>query len=368
MKVTIIGGGNIGTAIACYLPKNVEVVIISSKPRIWNNILTYTDKVTKESYESKIDLVTNDYKEAINNSDVIFITHPSFLIEDTINSISPYLKESAIVGIVPGTGGAEFYCQKLRSRSITVFGTDRVPCVSRVESYGKSVIASKKDQIRLATIPSSKCSEVASTISKLLGLQIKPIDNYLTVTLTPSNPILHTSRLYTMITNNPSGEWKENVYFYKDWDNDASEVMLKCDEELHKICNSLDKLDMSGVISLKEHYNVNSTDECTAKIKSIETLGHILSPMVEKSGAYIIDKESRYFTEDIPYGLVIIKGFAVICKVNTPQIDRMLEWFQEYNGKEYFVDGIFNGKDLKCTSAPQQFGIDTLERIYNFYN
>ena len=48
--------------------------------------------------------------------------------------------------------------------------------------------------------------------------------------------------------------------------------------------------------------------------------------MKEVEGGWIPDFESRYFTEDFPYGLRIIKDLSTKYKVETPVIDKVDAW------------------------------------------
>ena len=64
-------------------------------------------------------------------------------------------------------------------------------------------------------------------------------------------------------------------------------------------------------------------------------------------------------TEDIPYGLAVIRGIAEIVKVETPNIDKVLTWCQEKMHKEYQLQG----KDIASSRAPQRYGFTTLESI-----
>ena len=62
-------------------------------------------------------------------------------------------------------------------------------------------------------------------------------------------------------------------------------------------------------------------------------------------------------TEDIPYGLVVIRGIAEIVGVETPNIDKVLLWSQEKMGKEYLVNSKIQGKDVEKSRAPQRNGL-----------
>ena len=369
MKISFIGAGNIGLSMACYIPLEHEIVIHSSKPTGWEKEILYIDKVTNEQFTRSIDCVTDQYEIAVKDADVIFITHPAFMLESTIKKIAPYLKKGAKVGVVPGTGGAEFFAHHILEKGAFFFGMDRVPCVARIKEYGASVIASKKTKTRLAAIPQNKTEEIATLVSNLLGMEIEPLANFLVVTFTPSNPIVHTSRLFAMLENYEEGKttWKENVPFYAEWDDRASEMLIGCDNELQLVCESLEKMDMKGVIPLTEHYEIKTISELTNKIRNIETMKHILSPMIKQNEEYIIDKNSRYFSEDFPYGLCVLKGYAVICDVKTPFMDQILKWYENFDDAEYFVDDAFIGKSLEKAAIPQNFGINNKEQVYAFY-
>ena len=80
-------------------------------------------------------------------------------------------------------------------------------------------------------------------------------------------------------------------------------------------------------------------------------------------GKFLPDFTYRYMTEDIPYGLVVIRGIAEIVGVKTPNIDKILTWSQEKMGKEYLVNSKLQGKDVFTSRAPQRYGFTTLESI-----
>ena len=82
-----------------------------------------------------------------------------------------------------------------------------------------------------------------------------------------------------------------------------------------------------------------------------------------EDGKFMPDFTHRYMTEDVPYGLVVIRGVAEIVGVQTPNIDKVLKWCQEKTGKEYLVNSKLQGKDVASTRAPQRYGFTSLESI-----
>jgi hypothetical protein len=105
----------------------------------------------------------------------------------------------------------------------------------------------------------------------------------------------------------------------------------------------------------------------TAKIKSIESLKNIKSPMLETKDGFVIDWNSRYFQSDFPQGLIIIKSIAKIVNTSSPNIDRVIMWYQKCTGlKFYNEDGSF-GKDIVLCNIPQNYGIHTPIDLIRFY-
>ena len=82
-----------------------------------------------------------------------------------------------------------------------------------------------------------------------------------------------------------------------------------------------------------------------------------------EDGKFVPDFTHRYMTEDVPYGLVVIRGIAQIVGVQTPKIGKVLKWCQEKMGKEYLVNSKLQGKDVASSRAPQRYGFTSLESI-----
>lgn len=44
----------------------------------------------------------------------------------------------------------------------------------------------------------------------------------------------------------------------------------------------------------------------------------------------LLNTKSRFFTEDVPYGLCVLKAIADLFKVSVPHIERILKWHQKF--------------------------------------
>lgn len=370
MKVTIIGGGNVGTLLCGELSsKGHEVYLYTSSPEKWNEEITVNDRDTGKCYSSKIAKISNNLEECVKARDIIIVTFPSYIQKELIEKFEKINLKDTILCFYPGLGGSELRCEKLLNNNVTICGPQRIKSVVRLDEYGKSVHTSGARKLMvLGCIPQKNGEKVRSLFEELIGVKTELLPNYLNVTLTPSNPLLHPSRLYGIFKDYSLGKTYDRIpLFYEEWDDFSSEVYIKCDNELHEIIDKLDKIDLSKVIRVLPYYE--STDKITLsnKIRSIRGFKGITTPSKKVEDRYIPDLSSRYFSADIPYGLLIIKDFGLITNTQTPMIDEILMWYQKLVDKEYLINENKLGKDSKNLNLPSNFGIDSIDKIYDFY-
>ena len=333
MNVTIIGGGNIGTLIAAELAKkNHKVTIYTSKPEMWHHEITVYNGSTEEEplFTSRISKFTNDIEEALKDAEMVWITHPSFEFSKLNDLMKPFVKKGMIVVVVPGSGGAEFSFSDLIKCGAVLFGLQRVHSIARLEEYGKSVhMLGRKSRLYGAAIPYDMTNKICELIADMFDMPCVPLKNYLSVTMTPSNPILHTSRLYIMFKNYREGYYYNgNILFYEEWTLESSEMLIACDDELQKVCEK-SGLDLKDVKSLKVHYESDTAEKMTDKISSIKAFEGLKSPMIQKDGGWIPDFSSRYFTADFSYGLKILVDIADLYNVDVPNMKKSWNWYLE---------------------------------------
>ncbi len=351
-NVAVIGGGNIGTQFACICAsKGYKVNIFSSKPTLFDGLLEVVDEYDNVIV-GKIAKVTADIGEAVDGCQIIIITHPAFRLKEIADCLLPYIKKDMNICVLPGTGGAEFAFRECMKAGATLFGLQRVPTVARIEKYGKRVrCEGLRSELFLASIPKSKAVELSDFMSSLWGIPCTALPNYLSVTLTPSNPILHTTRLCTLFKDYEDGRvYERNPLFYGEWNNTSSELLIACDTELQDMIKMIDKLDLQNVRSLKIHYESDTVVAMTRKLRSIKSLHNLTSPMKKIDGGWVPDFESRYFTADFPYGLAIIEELAEVLHFEAPNIKATMNWYRKVSGNTNQIDlgsyGIYSINDI----------------------
>ncbi len=353
MKITIVGGGNIGTQFAVHSAcKGHEVTIFTSKPSLFSKELSIVNRDGITLHKSAISLVTNNPAVAFKDVELIFVTVPSFLFNEIASQIEPYVKEQLIICTVPGSGGSEFAFSKCMKKGAVLCGLQRVPSVARLVKYGHSVCATGyRNLLYLAALPKKHEKKCCSIVESIFDIKCNNLPCYLNLTLNNSNPILHTSRIYSLLKNYKTGDSFDNIAFYEEWDDSASKLLIECDEELHKIFKYLPFFDLSGVSSIKAHYESNTIEDLTKKIRSISSFKGIYFPMKTNSdNRYVPDFSSRYFKSDFSFGLSIFVQLSELLNIQTPCMTSIWNWYKKISLDQDFFKfsnyGIYCSRDF----------------------
>ncbi len=331
MRITIVGGGNIGTQFAVHCAeKGHQITLFTSEPDIFDKNLYILDENGHIIHEGMIKKATNDPHDAFACADLIFVTYPAILMKDIADLIYHHTDEKVIIGVVPGTGGSECAFRNCILRGNVFFGIERVPAIARLVQKGKKVKSiGYRNELHVAAFPRKAGPLCAKIVEEIFDIRCTEILCYLSLTMTPSNPILHTTRLRTLFADWHEGKYYDSVpLFYEEWDDESSRLLLACDDEIQKICHALPEFDLSDVKSLKIHYESSSISEMTRKISSIPAFKGLTAPLIKTEEGFVPDLHSRYFTADFSFGLRIIQQIAKYAAVSVPNIDEVMDWYK----------------------------------------
>lgn len=374
MNVTVVGGGNMGLAMTGYMAVHRKArVTLFTKKNIWGKgTLKVNDVEAGKLFSAKNFVCTSDPETAFPDADIIFVTYPAFLRKKFIQDYGKYFKQAAYLGFVPGYGGAEYLCGPLLDRGVNIFAFQRVPYVARADENenGRVVgILSKKTRLYVKAIPEKKTCEVSLIVEELLDIPVCLLKEYLSVTLAPSNPLLHITGLYNVFKNYEAGQrFERQLKFYEEWNDETSKLLFAYDDELQNICNALKPLDLSEVVPLPVYYESPTPEKMTQKLKNIRAFEAVLVPLKKDAGGYAADLDSRMFAEDYPFGVCVIKDFAKMTGVETPTVDLLLDFYYKLSGHKYFEnDGAYT-KEIKDTGIPGIYGLTSVAELVKFYH
>ena len=388
--ITVCGGGNAAHAIIPIIRNNFSGKLNLFLP--YGNEAAHFKKLIEEKRfitatirDKKIygrpDEASKFAKDVCKEADLILMPLPAFAHEPTLLQIVPFLKKEAIIGAIPARSGFEYSALKIlkdnKKEKVKIFGMQTLPWACRIKEYASKVdILGKKRSVGMAAFPHKITSKLAFFLTQLLDLKIEPLPNMLTLSLANVGQIIHPGIMYGLFKGKEKLKYrKEEIpLFYQGVTKEISETLKEMSDEillLTKEIKNMDKsIDLDHVLGLKDwliySYKDSIADKSTLQGCFVTNSAYkgLHAPMKRIDNDYFLpDFQARYLTEDVPFGLVVTKAIAQLAKVDTPVIDEVILTISKWIGKEYIKRGYLEGKDIKDTRIPQNYGIGNLENI-----
>lgn len=330
-NICICGGGSLGHTIAGFVAsqEDYNVSILTRHSERWCQSIDVTD-LNGRHYQGRLSRVTDDPSTIVPNADIVLLCLPGYAIKDVLQQIKPYLSTSTFVGTVVSSTGFFFMSADVLPSDVPIFGFQRVPFIARTNEYGKSAsLLGYKPSLSVAienTLEEKK-QDLLSLLEQMFHIPVKLLGSHYEVSLTNSNPLLHTSRIYTLWK-----DWKPGVVydkcpsFYADWTIEAAHYYIEMDREFQALLKLLPVAE-NAIPNVLDYYESNDEQSLCDKLASIPAFKSIAAPMIgNDDDGYSPDFNSRYFTEDFPYGLNSIVKVAREKNFSTPVIDEVYQW------------------------------------------
>lgn len=330
-------------------------------------------------------VVTGDPEQA-RGCDFIIFAVPAFMHAPYLALLQPYIEDGCVIVGLPGQNGFEFDVREAldeRQQNCIVMNFESLPWICRIIEFGTAVsIFGTKDSLVGALqgdLDKARVRDPLAFMQQLLGEspQLVVRGHLLGITLRSPNAYSHPPIMY--------GRWKDwngvamerAPLFYQGIDEGTAELLGKMSEEVvtmsQRIMAEHYDLDLTQVIPMYDWdigcYGKDIEDKTNLMTALRTNSGYkgITHPMIQTGeGKYLPDFNHRFLAEDVPFGLVVIRGIAEIARVPTPCIDTVLSWCQARLGKEYLVGSRLVGKDLATTRCPQRYGFKTISEVLGF--
>ncbi len=328
MTICICGGGNLGhvcIGVLSCLPE-VEVNLLTTHPERWGGDVEVVDPDGK-IYQGKISKVSSDPSQVIPQADMVLLCLPGYAIKETLKTIAPHLQPLTPVGSVVSSTGFFFFAHEHLKPSAPLFGFQRVPYICRIVDYGhKAQLKGYKQELKVAIEAADDAQALAGLLGRLFSTPVDLLSSHYEVSLSNSNPLLHPARLYDLWHDYVPGTIYGQVpQFYAEWTERASELYMAMDDELQVLLTRL-PVRSGAIMPVLDYYESHDVRSLTAKIRSITAFQGIKAPMRPTKGGFEPDLSSRYFTEDLPYGMRFIVETAKEKEVAVPTINKVYEW------------------------------------------
>ena len=398
IRVLICGTGAGAHVLAGILSTNpdVEVRVFTQnadKVRRWResmrreplNVAVRRGNVAQVALKARPFLVTGDPRLA-RGCDFIIFAVPAFMHAPYLALLRPYIEDGCVIVGLPGQNGFEFDVREAlgeRQQNCIVMNFESLPWICRIMDFGKAVsILGTKDSLVGALqgdLFKARVADPLAFMQQFMGELPRLVvsGHLLGITLRSPNAYSHPPIMY--------GRWKdwdgsalERVpLFYQGIDEGTAELLGQVSDEVVMLSRRLMAqnyaLDLSQVIPMYDWdigcYGNDIRDKTNLMTALRTNSGYegITHPMIRtEQGTYLPDFNHRFLAEDVPFGLVVIRGIAEIARVPTPCIDTVLSWCQQQLGREYLVGSRLVGRDLATTRCPQRYGFKTMAEVLGF--
>jgi hypothetical protein len=359
LKVAICGGGRTG---------HLNAILFKQLPDVQVSMHTHNQEVIEQyarqtpmqallpdgsTLSARLDRVTSDAKAAVEDADIVIITVPAHARPQTLKDIAPHLTTSkpVFIGAIPGFCGFDWLAEAtLPDRpNVVIWGMKDVPHTAFELTPGRSIkMGGGKSQLYVATHarePQTARRQLEKILTRLYGPCVTMLEHFLEITLTPGNPIMHSSVIYGLI--GPYGQWHRKIFPQRMcWWTECPELgayfLERMDQESQQLCAVISQrlgIDLSSVKSLKQEIveaygeQIRDPSSMLSILRTNQAYNDILAPMVpaaDNRAGYVIERESRAFNEDVAYGLVLLVEMAKRFDLKVPYIEEVLQWSVAY--------------------------------------
>lgn len=396
-QLVICGGGSSAhTLIPLLKDSGFDVSIFTSKPEKWHKTieLQYQDPDGNvlETFSGPLKKASDNAAEIIPDADYIVFCMPVHKYRVGLHEIAPYInKEKPVfVGTVYGQGGWNWMVDEIKKDysldNIVTFAFGLIPWIARIIDYGHIGVTYGCKATNYAACSPKSCfkqldEELLENICKKWfdKGEVEQSDNFLSLTLSVDNQIIHTSRCFGLYkVHGQTWKNREDVpMFYKDYDDVSAKLLADLDADYSKVREEIikrypekDYKYMLDYLALERFsYKSHNTDVKESFVTS-KTLVAIGTPVVQNAeGLWEVDRNHRFFLDDIYYGNCIAKWLAEQMNIETPTIDAILHWAQKVRNEKIIDENnklILDSEDLKApykTGLPCEYGFTTIDDI-----
>ena len=134
----------------------------------------------------------------------MIVAAPAHAHRPLLCAIAPHVTRGVWVGTLYGQGGfdwavASAFSSRARGVVAVTFGLTNIPWICQKVKYGASArIIGPKKKLYVAATPTTIAPQAALLVEALFGIPTETVANFLSLTLTPSNQIIHPARYYAI--------------------------------------------------------------------------------------------------------------------------------------------------------------------------
>jgi len=348
--VTILGGGNTAFSVAANLTLAGCSVTLCEIPAFRHMVepILESRRIGLDGVAQRgsatLHRVTTDFALALAGNELVLLIVPAYAHRPFAEACADHLQPDQVVVLMPGTLGSLEFAQAVRrhakARNVVLAETDTAPYVCRKVAPAAAHIWGVVKGLGLGVFPSSQGERVRRLLEPLFpGMHLYP--HVVACGLAAMNPVVHPAGV---LLNAGRIEYaRGDFYFYEEGVTPSvCRLILGVDRERLAIARALD-IDLLPVAEAFHAAGFGPKGDLWATINGSQMLTQLRAP-----GSV----ETRWLTEDVPYGLAAWAALGEQFGVPTPILNALVDLASAAAGIDF----------RRLTRTPQALGIAGLDK------
>ena len=354
MNISILGAGNAGCAVAADLTlKGHDVTLIKTSTAMHNDNFEYLLNNNGEMElnefgdikKANIKYVSRDVS-MIDESDIIIIYIQTNYHEQLIKRIAPYVKDNQIILINPGYLSTAYVLKYCGDKNIIIAEAESSFIDGRIMTPGHFRVGFRNVRNPIGIYPASRKMEAIEKLDQL-GERFIYLNSVIEAAIHNPNLVVHTVGSVMSIPRIEKSDGDFCMYHEAYTRNNPAtwRILESLDNEKMNILERLGFERLSYVEACKLR---NSLDE---NLDAREVFLRYSEMDTRAKGPTSV--ESRYISEDVPQGLVMLESIGQALDINTPITTALINIASAALGRDLRE----NGRSL------DKLGKETVKRI-----
>lgn len=320
-RVTVLGASNTGFSIAANLALAGQDVLLWEHPAFASTLDPIKDRRvielegTARTGRATLGAVTTETDEALAWSDVLLCSVPSYAHAAFAEQLVPHLRDGHILALLPGNLGTLAFAKSLRvaGRSgVTLVESDTAPSVCRKNGPDRAVIWGAVPALGIGVYPTSRTTTAQAVLEPFFpGVRTYP--HVLAAGLSALNPIVHPPGV--LLNAGRIERSRGEFWFYEEGVTPAVVAAIEALDQERLAIGAAYGLDLLPVAEGFAQAGFGPAGDLWSVINGSRMLTALRAPGTINT---------RWLTEDVPFGLATWAALAAVAGVPTPLLEAIV--------------------------------------------
>lgn len=320
-RVTVLGGGNTAFSMAANLALGGAEVVLWEHPAFAWTIEPIRESLTihldgnGRTGAAKLAAVTTDPAEALAWSDTLICSVPSYAHQPFIEQLAKHVRPHHLLALLPGNLGTLAFAKALRdagASGVVLAESDTAPYVCRKTGPDRAVIWGTISALGFGVLPAGQANEVLPVLASLFpGAHAH--EDVLAAGLSAMNPVVHPPGV--LMNAGRVERSRGEFWFYEEGVTPSVVRVIEALDAERLAVGRAYGLDLTPVADAFHAAGFGPKGDLWSVINGSAMLTALRAP-----GAV----DTRWLSEDVPYGIATWAELGDAAGVDTPLMDGLV--------------------------------------------